>query len=509
MTEPSPTPGKRLAIACGLAVVGGVTLFLGWVGFGFWPLELMGYVPLWAALELVSGRPLRTSFGVAWLYGVVAIAGGYHWMFQFCQAFSGFGVTANLAIFVAFSGYLGLKYALQGLLYATIRRRGWGVAVAALPSLLVTEWLFPEWFPIYAANALQPVLVLVQMVDLGGPLLVSALVAMVNIAVFETLRWRMGHTRAPVAVLAATGAFVAFALIYGAARIHAVDAEAEASPAIDVGLVQVNMGVFEKQEQMLESHRRHLEQTRALEAEGPLDLVVWPESAYNFPRFGRSLPIHAPEVRPGLESPILFGGLSMTYGSRGRELFNSVYLMHEDAIIGEVYDKNVLAMFGEYLPFGEQFPRLYLYSPNSGRFTRGTHLRPLTFHDWRISTPVCYEAVFPILIRNMIAEADPHLIVNLTNDAWFGHTQEPKIHLRLAQLRSIEHRRYMVRATNSGNSAIIDPVGRILATTSLGTRENLRGTVHMMEGTTLYARLGDWPGWLGLLATLVCLRRKR
>lgn len=502
------TRDSRLA-AYGLSAFGGVVLFLGWAGFGIWPLELVALVPLWAAVELVAKRPWRSAFGVGWLYGTVGMAGGYHWMFEFSQEFSGFGWLVNLGIFVGFSMYLGLQYATQGLLYHIARVRGWSVGVAGLSTLVVTEWLFPKLFPVYLSNALLSQSLLVQTADLGGPLLVSVLVGVINVALFEALRWWRGERKTPRVVFAAALGYVSFALIYGAARIPQVDAQVQTAPSLEVGLVQVNLGVYEKQQHMIEGHRRHVEQSLELERDGPLDLLVWPESAYNYPRFHRTLPIIAKEVRQDLESPILFGALSVERGTPYLQLYNTVFLIDEAGIIGQSYDKTHLAMFGEYLPFGDRFPVLYQLSPNTGRFAPGRHWRPLSLGKWRVSTPVCYEDVLPSLVRAMVNEGDPHILINLTNDAWFGDTQEPWIHLRLAQFRAIEHRRYLVRATNSGVSAIIDPAGRVVASTGVRTRENLRGTVHMMEGQTLYARLGDWPGWLSLFVTGFALVRRR
>ena len=173
------------------------------------------------------------------------------------------------------------------------------------------------------------------------------------------------------------------------------------------------------------------------------------------------------------------------------------------------YDKTYLLMFGEYLPFGDIFPILYDLSPNSGHFSAGTHVRPLTLGPWRISTPVCYEDVLARFTRKMVREAKPHVLINLTNDAWFGDSQEPWIHLVLSRYRAIEHRRYMVRSTNSGISAVIDPLGRVVAQTGLLTRENLRYDVHMLEGDTVYGRIGDWPGWLALAAIFAMFIRRR
>jgi apolipoprotein N-acyltransferase len=282
----------------------------------------------------------------------------------------------------------------------------------------------------------------------------------------------------------------------------------EAAPVLRLGIVQVNMGIFEKRTEAVEGHRRHLEQSRQLEDAGELDLIVWPESAF-VSGLPRRLPTDASHVRQDLETPILFGGVSTGLVDGKRKIYNTVFLTDEEGIVRSTYDKTYLLMFGEYLPFGDAFPILYELSPNSGRFTAGTHVRPVTLGDWRISTPVCYEDVLARFTRKMVREAKPHVLINLTNDAWFGDTQEPGIHLVLSQFRAIEHRRYMVRATNSGISAVVDPLGRIVAQTGVLTRENLRYDVHMLDGDTVYTRLGDWPGLLGLAAIAWMLIRRR
>jgi apolipoprotein N-acyltransferase len=128
---------------------------------------------------------------------------------------------------------------------------------------------------------------------------------------------------------------------------------------------------------------------------------------------------------------------------------------------------------------------------DAARDTPALHLGP-----WRIATPICYEAVRPDFVRRMVAAARPHLLVTLANDARFGDSQEPWLHFALARLRAVEQRRYLVRATNSGISAVVDPAGRVVARTGVLTRENLRALVHPLDGETVYARLGDRPAWV-------------
>ena len=184
---------------------------------------------------------------------------------------------------------------------------------------------------------------------------------------------------------------------------------------------------------------------------------------------------------------------------------NSAFLAGEDGMIREAYDKNLLIPLAESLP-----PAMFAWLfPHAEQFAASTTLPALTFGAWRIATPICYEAIRPEFVRRMMAEARPHLLVTLANDAWFGDSQEPWLHLGLAELRAIEHRRWLVRATNSGVSAIVDPAGRIVARTGLLTRENLHGIVHPLAGETMYARVGDWPGWLAAIVVAVMLARRR
>jgi len=504
-TTPSLPPRRRVY---GLAAVGGALYFLGWAGFGVWPLSLVCLVPLWCALELSLERTWRTALGVGWLYGTVTCAGGYHWLVGFLEVFSGYGYAASVLFWLLFSAYLGFNFAVYGLLFRALRRRGWPVVWVGIPTLLLIEWLYPALFPTYLANSLHAQTTLVQVADLGGPLLVTVAIGLVNLSLFEVWRRRKGDVHEPLVVWAVTIAACTFLWAYGTVRIAQVEAEVGAAPVLRMGLVQVNMGIFEKRKEALEGHRRHLEQSEQLELEGELDLLVWPESAY-IDGLPRTMPFSATSVRRGLRSPVLFGGISSEVADGKRRIYNTVFLSDEDGVVQSTYDKTYLLMFGEYLPFGDVFPILYQLSPNSGRFTAGSHVRPLQLGPWRISTPVCYEDVLARFTRKMVREGDPHVLINLTNDAWFGDSQEPWIHLVLSKFRAIEHRRYLVRSTNSGISAIVDPVGRVVAQTGLLTRENIRYDVAMLDRDTVYTSLGDWPGWVALLAAVWMLMVRR
>jgi apolipoprotein N-acyltransferase len=132
----------------------------------------------------------------------------------------------------------------------------------------------------------------------------------------------------------------------------------------------------------------------------------------------------------------------------------------------------------------------------------GKRYDPLTFGQHQIATIICYEDIIPSFVNRIVNNGDPDLIANLTNDAWFGDTTEPWIHLALSTLRAVEHRRFFVRSTNSGVSAIIDPVGRVVKHGETFEQAAILGEVAWLHGTTVYEVLGDIPWWLVSLGSL-------
>jgi apolipoprotein N-acyltransferase len=501
----------------------GTLHFLGFAGFGLWPLCFVALVPLYWVLEqeTTRGASARRVFLLGGLHGFVAYAGGYYWLETMLETFSGYGTVASAAFASVFWLYQGGQIALLALAYRSLRRRGVPTFGATIPPFVLLEWLYPQLFPSYMANSLHSLPIFLQVVDLGGPLLLSAVIGAVNAALFELLRVRVAERRAGAARpsraegrwalggLGLAAAAVGATLAYGAYRIERVEAAVTSAPKLEVGLVQADMGLFEKRGDPEEGLRRHIEQSLRLEATARPDLLIWPESAFAYFLPESVHDVHGLVMGP-VHTPLLFGGLSRRFVDGESRRFNTAFLAGADGELLGTYDKTYLLAFGEYLPFGELFPQIYELSPNTGRFTHGSHVRPLPFGAHRIGTLICYEDVLPEFTRRMVREGDPDLLVNITNDAWFGDTQEPWIHLALAKFRAVEHHRFLVRATNSGVSAVIDPTGRVITQSGLFERANLSAEVAMLEGQSLYALLGPWPGYLALaVCALLFLRYRR
>jgi len=503
VSGPSARLLPLLAAACG-----GALYFLGYLGFGLWPLLAVFLVPLWWSLESAPGAGAAATRGA--VFGLVAYAGGHLWLFRLVPVFLEGDALFGALLWTLYGSVFAAGFAAYGALFHALRRRGVGLATAAAAGWLLVEWLQPNLFPVHAGDGWVDVVPLAQAAALGGPLLLTALVLAANLASFEAARLGAGARPARRATIGACVAVLGLAALAGRAHVAAVEARVARAEPLRVGLVQANLGLLEKRSDADASHRQHLAQTRELLAEGPLDLVVWPETAYARALQG-PLPVAGQLVRRGFDAALLFGGTIAEVGDHGPVQTNAALLVGPDGMIRDAYRKNLLIPVAEHLPLADRVPWIAARLPHAQRFRAAERVPALTLGEHRLSVPICYEVVRPEFVRRMVVEARPQLLVTLANDAWFGDSQEPRLHLALARLRAIEHGRFLVRATNSGISALVDPAGRLLAQTHVLSRENLRGSVAWLDDETPYDRLGDWPGpaaavWLA--GGLVAARRR-
>jgi len=449
MSEPAEVAGSSTRLATvAAAAVGGALYFLGYLGWGAWPCLLGFLVPVWWALTVRPATTLGSAAGLGFVFGGTAYAGGHLWLLALIGPFLDGRVIAGTVLWIVYGVWFALAFAVYGALFHLIRRRGWPMAIAAIAPYVLVEWLQPQIFPLYAGNGLIAVPILTQTADLGGPLLLTALLGGVNLVLFETVCWLEGRRAAPRGVWTVGALMVLAVFLYGRARVATFDVASAAAPALRVGLVQVNLDVRAKDALGVTTHREHLDATRELLRDGALDLVVWPESAY-VRGIRRPLPVASRPIVADVTTPLLFGA-SSTEEQGGRKVkINSAFLAGADGMIRDSYDKNLLIPLAESLPVAA-LARLF---PHAEEFAASTAVTPLHLGAWRIATPICYEAIRPELVNRMMAETHPHLLVTLANDAWFGDSQEPWLHLGLAQLRAVEQRRWLVRASRSSTGS--------------------------------------------------------
>ena len=486
-----------------LAAVSGTLYFLGFAGFDLWPLSFVALVPMLWALDPAHEKRApsrRMLFATGATLGLFVHIGGYYWMVETLERFSGFPWLICVLIALMLWLFQGLMLALFAGLYRFARQHGVSNLLAASAAMCLAEWIYPRLFDHYFGASLHAQPTLLQVADVGGPLLLTGLLTAANVAVYElSLSYRDRH--APVRTVAIALAVWALTVGYGLYRIDEVERRVESAPTLGMGLVQADMGLFQKRDDPEVGLMRHLEQSEELEREHgkDLDLLVWPESAFAWYLPEKKTNVRDVVLRNRISTATLFGGLAVRQVGGKQRPFNTAFLTNAKGVIQGSYDKTYLLTFSEYIPLGEEFPVLYDWSPNSGQFVPGQRLDPVRFGPYRLSVLICYEDILPSFVRRMVRHANPHVLINLTNDAWFGDTHAPWEHLALAKLRAVEHHRALVRSTNSGVTAVVDPTGRLVAKSGLFTRENIFARIPMMTGASAYQTLGDFPGPLALL----------
>ena len=494
------------------AVLSGLLYWLAFPGMDVWPLAFIAWVPLIVSMHRQSAR-VTTLLGM--VAGLTMNVAGFWWLQGMLRTFSGFPAPVCFFFVVLVCSYQGGRCGLFGWLYGRGVGRGWPFAFVACAAFVASELVYPVLFPWFFAATTHNAPVLMQVADLGGPILVGLVVLGANLALAELLLARCEKRRWTRSVVMAGLGILAAGAIYGVIRIRVTDARCEVAPEARVGVVQANMGLLEKRSHYDEGLRRHFALSQDLRRIDNADFLVWSETsamrAVREDNYERDLRA----VSRSVGAPVLFGAVIVKPVSDERQyvLFNSAVTGDDDGTIRGRYDKEYLLAFGEYLPFGSTFPVLYKWSPNSGHFSPGTSLDGVTMKvkgvDRLVSVLICYEDVLPGFTNAMVRHANPELLVNITNDAWFGDTAEPWEHLALSQFRAVEHHRYLVRGTNSGVSAIIDPVGRVVAHSGTFHQEGLSSPVRWLRGRTVYEILGDMP-WVvvSCLAVVGAFRRR-
>lgn len=492
-------------VARGLAVATGLLYFLAFPGIDFWPLAFVVWVPLLIAMR---GRSWKRTAELAWISGFTMTFVGFYWMLEMLQNFSGFSVPVCLLLMALLAAYQGGRIGLLGLIYGRCRLGGYGRWLSFGLAFAVSEHLYPLLFPWYFGATVHQVPLLTQVADLGNPIVVGLVLSAVNLAVAEFLVARRSKEPLKRRWAIVPAIVVLISVAYGWFRLEQTDRRIAAADKGRVGIVQANMGLKAKRKDRRLGLRRHVELSEELKQAGQLDLIVWSEtSVAGGVTEERAEARYAKLFTKQLGTPVLFGGLLMrkVNDARGRTYFNSALMSDAEGRLVGRYDKHELLAFGEYLPLGEMLPVLYEWSPNTGKFSPGDSLEPLTLGQRNVSAHICYEDVLPSFINRMFQTEKPvDLIVNLTNDAWYGDTTQPWIHLALSTFRAIEHRRYLVRSTNSGVSAFVDAAGRVIRHTQPFEKVALAEEVAYLRASTPYEVYGDAPWWLATIAASVC-----
>jgi len=242
------------------------------------------------------------------------------------------------------------------------------------------------------------------------------------------------------------------------------------------------------------------------EAEGPLDLVVWPETAVP------SVLLLDPPYLNDVKSAVAEKGVPLVTGFPhfertdlgGRHAYNSATLINPDGHLSQRYDKIHLVPFSERFPFQNVLPFLNDIDFGQSDFTPGQKYVIYDIPAGKFGILICFESLFPEISREFV-KGGANFLLNITNDAWFGRSQAPLQHASMAVFRAVENRIGIGRAANTGISMFIDRHGRMLQSTELFTERVITGPIEKRRGTTFYTRHGDFAAWGSLFAVAVML----
>lgn len=511
---------KRAAIA----FCAGAVSALAMAPFNAWPVL---FVTLPIAVWLIDGAGAGRFGGIiaaalsGWWFGFGYFLAGLYWIgnallvdaqtFAWLLPIAVLGLPAGLALFMAFG------FALARLIWTTDASRILALAAA----LTVSEWLRGHLFTGFPWNALgyaltEP-LALAQsaaLVGLWGLTFIAVAVFASPVALVDERAATRRSWRAPAAALVV---LVAMGL-YGALRL--ANEPTRTVSGVKLRLMQPNLQQdvkfnYAARQAVMDKYVSLSDRATGPQSNGVRDatVLIWPESAFPFflsreadamARIADLLPQGTVLITGAIRPPDQPAGTQIT------RAYNSIYVIDHDGTFLSVYDKLHLVPFGEYLPFQSAMERLGFVQLTKvrGGFIAGDRRRTMAVPGAPRMLPlICYEAIFPG--EAVPGDDRPGWIVNLTNDGWFGTSTGPFQHLQQARVRAIEEGLPIVRAANTGVSAVIDPLGRIVAKLGLGVEGVLDSALPGAVSPPPFTRVRDLPAALAVAIAVVLVLRRR
>ncbi len=486
-----------------LAVVSGLALALAFPKFDVNFTAWVAFVPL---LFAIDGESHRNVFLYSWLQGFACYVASLYWVTITLHDFAGvamvFAVMPMLLLAAVIALYTGVAVWLAALVTA---RLGLSMVLTLPIAWTAVEWIrtyFPIGFPwdLLGYVAYQN-LTLIQFAEFTGVYGVSALVVFFNVVLYVVL-FRRESPRIQGVSLGVLSMMIAAAWIFGTLRIGQLE-RARPSGSLKFAMVQGDIPQSIKWDpNFLESSFGVYVQQTEQAAQLGADLIVWPEAAAAFffqptehylAAFAADAPYRQRLLQLAADTgdPILFGAPALGEEDGRLGFYNRAYLVSKAGAVVAWYDKINLVPFGEYVPLrsllGSFVNRVVA---GFGDMFAGNRQTIFEVKGARLGVLICYESIFPNLSRMAVNEG-ADILVNITNDAWYGESSAPYQLLAMAAMRAVETKVPLVRVANTGISAVIEPTGKITARTPLFKRGTEIERVEWRSRRTVYTIVGD------------------
>ena len=487
----------------------------------------------WFALALLllglRNATVKEAFYLGLLAGFVHFVTLLYWLVPTMHQYGHLPVWLSIGALLLLAFYLALYFAAFSMLVTAAAKRP-VYLVLAVPVFWVSleyarTFLFTGFPWGLIGYSQYNYLHLIQISDILGVYGVSGFVAAINAAFFVVflyaggVRWQNNPAGRGVAVFGIIFIAAIFLLNtgYGRYKLSETDRIAAASDSLNVSVVQGNIKQSLKWDEKYVTAivEKYIDLSGKTMDSEP-GLIVWPETATPF--YFLQEERHTSRVLEAIsrmETWFLIGSPAFEYDHDTDELhfYNTAYLVDPKARLSGSYDKVHLVPFGEYVPFGDKLPFVERLVHSAGDFKPGRAGQVLSMENTDLGVQICYEIIFPHLSAKMV-ENGGSLIINITNDAWFGKTAGPYQHFSMAVFRSVENRRALIRSANTGISAFVDPAGRVTAQTGLFETTTISRTVPVVAGEqTFYTRHAHlFPAAcmaVSLLMLAVGIRRNR
>ena len=501
-----------------LAILSGLLLTGSFPKIGISLFAWFALVPLLIALR---NLPPKRGFILGFIAGLVHYLTLLYWLVDTMHTYGHLPLSLCTFILILLSAFLALYLAAFSATLLNLCGKP-AICIFAVPVLwIVFEYMrflsflgFP-WELIGYSQYNN--LLLIQISDIFGIYGVSFLIVLSNAAIFLAFLYIAGKDwkRKAVTKRVVAGSISVFALIivlvlfYGKWRIDSIDKLVCSSPSIKAAVVQGNIDQAVKWNPEFQrvTTKKYIDLSFLAKKNNP-DLVVWPETAVPF-YFLYNIGL-SNMVQKGIKdtgSDFLIGSPSFVSKKGGVEYYNTAYLVSSDGKVCGKYDKVHLVPFGEYIPFNKWLPFVGKMVEGVGDFKQGIKGKTIKWGDYSLGLQICYEIIFPDLSRTM-AKNNASLLINITNDAWFGTTSAPYQHFSMAIFRAVENRRALIRSANTGISGFIDPVGRIVEKTDLCKEAVVTRSVPLIRMTSFYTCFGDLFAIFCMVATAICYMLK-
>ena len=482
-----------------LSLLSGILLVLLFPNLNFTLLAPVALAPLLIACAREDSWKRR--FVLGWASGFVFWFAVCSWIQFVLEVHGGMGRWGGWGTFVLFASLKGLYTGTFAALVGPVMRRAWAIpgaaalwtAVEYAHGTIGLAWIGLGFAWLDLGNAAIDMPLLPRLAPITGVWGLSFVLAMISSALAlaflrRPLRQYMTH-------FTWLAAFAILPLLpelppphAGTERVRVVqpniDTEAEWTPET-LALLQQRMVLLSEP------------------ANAPL--IVWPEAPAPFYPTTDSFRKYMGDLARDAQAPVLMGGVGRTPAG---DPLNSAFLFEKSGeLSAERYDKIQLVPFGEYIP--NAFGWVNRITHEIGDFVPGTRIVTFPVNGTRLGAFICYESAFPNLVRQF-TNAGATVLVNLSNDGYFGHSAAREQHLKLVRMRAAENHRWILRATNDGITAMIDPAGREIARLPLYTQTSAVFGYNSLTEITPYVRFGDWFAWLCLAggAVLVAAQRR-